>query len=100
MNTIKIYLISRDDRNNLLEGNNDIVVPLAHEVVKSLFGWLSKNTDLPKNKLNEEEHDDEENDDADVGRMHLQTIVQQSRTPVSKVIRVLSCSTTGKKDNR
>ena len=24
MNTIKIYLISRDDRNTLLEGNNDI----------------------------------------------------------------------------
>ena len=39
INTIKIYLISRDDRNDLLEGNNDIVVPLAHEVVKSLI-WL------------------------------------------------------------
>ena len=65
MNTIKIYLISRDDRNTLLEGNNDIIVPLAHEVVKSLFGWLSKNTDLPKKKRNEEEHDDEENDDTD-----------------------------------
>jgi len=46
MNAIKIYLITRDDRNTLLEGNSDIVVPLTHEVIKSLFGWLSKSTDL------------------------------------------------------
>ena len=49
--------------NTLLEGNNDIVVPFAHEVLQSLFGWLSKITDLPKKKQNEEEHDDEENDE-------------------------------------
>jgi hypothetical protein len=83
INTIKIYLISRDDRNDLLEGNNDIVVPLAHEVVKSLFGWLSKNTDLPKKKRNEEEHDGEENDDADADDVAGEDAFANNRATIS-----------------
>ena len=58
LNTIKIYLMSRDDRNALLDGHNDIIVPLAGEVVQSLFGC-----DIPKKKRNEEEIDDDDNDD-------------------------------------
>jgi len=83
INTIKIYLISRDDRNDLLEGNNDIVVPLAHEVVKSLFDWLSKNTDLPKKKRNEEEHDGEENDDADADDVAGEDAFANNRATIS-----------------
>ena len=37
---------------------------MADEVVQSLFGWLSKNTDLLREKLNGEELDDD-HDDAD-----------------------------------
>ena len=43
----------------LLDAHNDIIVPLAGEVVQSLFGC-----DIPKKKRNEEENDDD-NDDAD-----------------------------------
>jgi len=62
LNTIKIYLISREDRHALLDGNNDIVTPMEDEVMKSLFGWLSKNTDLPRKKRNDEDQDEDEDE--------------------------------------
>jgi hypothetical protein len=40
--------MTRNDRDDLIDSNNNIIIPLSSEVVKSLFGWLSKNTDLPK----------------------------------------------------
>ena len=60
LNTIKILLITREDRNALLDGNNDIITPMVDEVVKSLFGWLSKNTDLPRKKRSDEDQDEDE----------------------------------------
>lgn len=62
LNTIKIYLIAREDRNALLDGNNDIITPMVDEVVKSLFGWLSKNTDLNRKKRNDEDQDEDEDE--------------------------------------
>ena len=49
LNTIKLYLLSRPDSNELID-NNNIMSPLSTEVVQSLFGFLSINTDLPKNQ--------------------------------------------------
>jgi len=74
--------MSRDDRNNLLHGHNDIVVPLAYEVVQSLFGWLSKTTDLPGRKRNE-------HDDADACQCRWMHCRPYHRTIIKFIIPVL-----------
>ena len=50
INTIKLYLLSREDHVTLIDQNNEIIVPLSSGVVEDLFSWLSTNTNLPKKR--------------------------------------------------
>ena len=70
LNTIKVFL-SASYLLNLYVVNNNIVLPLEDAIVKELFGWLSRNTDLPKknrrNNVNNNRNDDEQSDlDSDI----------------------------------
>jgi hypothetical protein len=55
LTTMTIYLMQRGFYNLIDESNKAPVVPLPHDVIKDMFGWLSTNTDLPfrekRNKL-------------------------------------------------
>ena len=69
LNTIKLYLLNLPNARRVIDRENNIIVPLAVPIVKALFGWLSTNTDLPKQKRgtrrNNRENDDDDDDDDD-----------------------------------
>ena len=49
LNSMKGYFLETPTRMQYLEGgNNDIIVPLPRNIIEDLFGWLSRNTDLPR----------------------------------------------------
>ena len=94
MKTIKIYLMSRDDRNALLDAHNDIIVPMAGEVVRvcSAVIYLRRSEmrrkmmmitmmQMPSMALE---------------RTHLRTIVQRYLTLACKVIKALSHGSMGR----
>ena len=71
LNTIKLFLIDKNYE-NLIDHDGSIQVPLSDQVVQQLFGWLSVNTDLPKQARRrgrqlgpaiEESEEDDDNDD-------------------------------------
>jgi hypothetical protein len=66
LNVIKVFLASSEFSNELVD--DEISVPLTDDAVKSLFGWLSVNTDLPRKRKRNEAigDDDEEEDDSTV----------------------------------
>jgi hypothetical protein len=70
LNNVKIFLNTHPDGlETYVDVNGNIRCPLPEEKVKQLFGWLSVNTDLPKNNrkvvlLNGEANNDE-GDEAD-----------------------------------
>ena len=69
INTIKLYLLSRDDHDLLIDQNNQIILPLPSAVVEDLFSWLNTNTDLPKKRPRRRNINDEDDhiiDDDDV----------------------------------
>ena len=49
INTIKVYLVT-ENLQHLIYDSGNIIVPLPDDIMRGLFGWLSKNTDLPKKK--------------------------------------------------
>ena len=66
LNTIKVYFATRGDAEYLVDENNEICLPLENEVIQELFGWLSRNTDIPTRKRqNVDEDGVEEEDEAE-----------------------------------
>ena len=41
-----------ESRQQFLGDDNSLRIPLPTGIVKELFGWISKNTDLPKKRQN------------------------------------------------
>ena len=48
LNTIKLFLLQHPQGELYLNEDEDVIPPLGDQVLKEFFGWLSKNTDLPK----------------------------------------------------
>ena len=67
INNIMIYLLSIPQYTQYVSHDNKLIVPLPGAVIKSIFGWLSKNTDLPKKRgaMNLPGHQEIDNDDED-----------------------------------
>ena len=67
LNTIKLFLAGKENINELIDAENDIVVPLDFDLIQELFGWLSRNTDIPgrrrRRRLVDVNHDDDDNDE-------------------------------------
>lgn len=49
LNTLKVYLRAHG-REELIDSDNNIIVPLDSDTIHNMFAWLSKNTDLPKGR--------------------------------------------------
>ena len=50
LNTLKVFFMEEESRQQFLGDDNSIRIPLPAGIVKELFGWISKNTDLPKKR--------------------------------------------------
>lgn len=69
-----LYLLSNRYTNYVNGQRNEISQPLSYEAIKWLFGWLSTNTDLPRNAKKKSDNlevvlellsDDDEDEDED-----------------------------------
>lgn len=65
LNTIKVYLAGQANAADLIDADNRIVIPLDIELIKELFGWLSRNTDIPGRRRHRRVDRNEDYNDVD-----------------------------------
>lgn len=59
INNMKLLLI-KNNRQDALDNNNEIRLPVSSELLKEIFGWLSVDQDIPKQRRVHAENDIEE----------------------------------------
>ena len=78
LNTIKVYLAGKENHEDFIDADNKIIVPLDFEVIKELFGWLSRNTDIPargRRRRFNRNNDDYEDDDGDENPVRTDVVI-------------------------